>query len=318
MMEYRHLYFIFIGIAGLMFWSLEYWKIFKKPELQIPGRAVRMAGVFNYLRWFVFLIGMIGWLFISYSLTGPRSAQTFKPAEIEVKDIFFVVDVSRSMLAEDFKPNRLEVAKKKIREFISMRPTDRIGIVIFSEKAFTLLPLTTDLALIDKIVKDIRVGYLGSGTAIGDALGLALARGIRSEAESKVIILLTDGVNNVGNLDPLKSAQMAQEQGIKIYTIGVGGKKDAKLSGYRIIPGGSIDFDTLKEIAQISNGGSYIAQDSQALSRVFLEIERLEKSKIKSQAIIVFNEQFHKMLLIGILLLGLCEIGRRTLLKEVA
>jgi Ca-activated chloride channel family protein len=250
----------------------------------------------------------------------------FAKNKIEVNDIFFVVDVSRSMLAEDFSPNRLEVAKEKIAEFVALRPTDRIGIIIFSEKAFTLLPLSTDLKLIKQMVGEIKVGgMLGSGTNIGDALGLAVARGAQSLAENKVIVLLTDGVSNVGFLTPQQAAQEAKEQGIKVYTIGIGGSRDAKIpygrnvfgrKRYQTIPGGSIDFKTLEEIADVTSGQSFAAQDEKALKDVLSEIEKLERSEIDSSARVIYKEIYLKFLIIGVILILLSELSRRIVFKE--
>jgi hypothetical protein len=162
----------------------------------------------------LFFVGVAGWAFLSYSLMQPRKAQKFSPSNIEVNDIILCIDVSRSMLAEDIKPNRLEVAKDRIREFVKMRPTDRISVVIFSEKVFTLLPLTTDPVLVDQVLSEISIGYLGSGTNIGDGLALSVARAVNSETKNKVIVLLTDGVANVGTMTPIQAAEEAKKYGI--------------------------------------------------------------------------------------------------------
>ena len=227
-LEFATAYNSLWGILGLLVWTCSFYYLFKKPELLVPtGMLKKTSSVKRLCVWF---LGCIGWLLISYSLTQPRLPQGFAKNKIEVNDIFFVVDVSRSMLADDFKPNRLEVAKDKIADFVGLRPTDRIGLIMFSERAFTLLPLSTDLKLIKQMVAEIDVGgMLGSGTNIGDALGLAVARGAQSLAKSKVIILLTDGVSNVGFLTPLQAAEEAKKQGIKVYTIGIGGRGDAKI-----------------------------------------------------------------------------------------
>lgn len=312
------------GILGLVIWSFSFFYLFKKPELLLPSSELEKTSISK--RILVWIIGAIGWLFISYSLTQPRLPQGFAKNKIEVNDIFFVVDVSRSMLADDFRPNRLEVAKDKITDFVGLRPTDRIGLIMFSERAFTLLPLSTDLKLIKQMVSEIDVGgMLGSGTNIGDALGLAVARGAQSLAKSKVIILLTDGVSNVGFLTPVQAAEEAKKQGIKVYTIGIGGKGDAKIpygksifgrQRYQNIPGGSIDFKTLKKIADITNGKSFEAQDEKALSDVLNEIEKLEKSEIDTSAKIIYKELFLRFLSIGVALVMIASLLRKYLLKE--
>jgi Ca-activated chloride channel family protein len=322
--EYAHLFMALWGIAGLLIWSMSYFNIFKKSEIYLPSGIQEKSN--NSFRMFLWFVGAVGWLFISFSLTQPRIPMGLAKNKIEVNDIFFVVDVSRSMLAEDFKPNRLEVAKEKIAEFVKLRPTDRIGLIIFSEKAFTLLPLSTDLKLINEMVSEINVGgMLGSGTNIGDALGLAVARGAQSLAENKVIVLLTDGVSNVGFLTPLQAAEEAKEQGIKVYTIGVGGSRDAKIpygrnvfgrKRYQTIPGGSIDFKTLDQIAKITNGHSFAAQNEKALTDVLSEIEKLERSEIDSSAKVIYKEIYLKYLLIGVVLLFGCEFSRKFIFKE--
>ena len=253
-MEYSNLYYGFIGLLAALVWSVDYWKLNHRAQLIAPAK-IHHNGL-NLSKSIIFIIGIIGWLFMSYAMTGPRKALKRLPSSIEVNDIFLVVDVSRSMLADDLRPNRLEVAKKKLREFASLRPTDRIGVIIFSEKVFTLLPLTTDPELVDQVLSDVRIGYLGSGTNIGDALALAVARGQNSKTKNKVIVLLTDGVSNFGSIPPLSAARTAKDFNMKVYTIGLGttksrlpiGRNSRGVQQYQSIPGGSIDLKTLEEI----------------------------------------------------------------------
>jgi Ca-activated chloride channel family protein len=315
-MEYKNIYYALFGLIALVFWSVDFWKVLKKPEINLPTHGQVKSGV-RFLKLVVYLIGLFGWFLISYSLTGPRLAREITPQKIEVNDLYFVVDVSRSMLAEDFRPNRLEVAKEKIREFVKLKPADRIGIVMFSEKAFTLLPLTTDLKLIEQLIADISVGALGSGTAMGDALGLAVARAATSAAENKVIVLLTDGVNNVGNLGPIDAAKMAKENSIKVYSIGIGGDPNANLPGYRMIPGGSIDLKTLKKISDLTGGKSFFASNERALERVLTDINKLEKTEIEVKSQVVYQELFYQYLFYGVILFVLAELLRKFVLREV-
>lgn len=325
-MEYKSLYLAIFGLVALLFWMLDYFKLFKKAELYLPTTIIEKKSV-NLVRFVNFLVGLTAWLLISYAMTGPRKPLKFIPSNIEVNDIFLVVDVSRSMLADDLQPNRLEVAKDKLREFAALRPTDRLGVIIFSEKVFTLLPLTTDPGLVDQILKDIKIGgYLGSGTNIGDALALAVARGQASETKNKVVILLTDGVNNVGNMTPIQAAKMAKDFNMKVYTIGLGGKKSAKIplgqgifgTQYQTIPGGSIDTKTLKEISDLTGGKTFMAADENGLAEIMTEIQKLEKTEIKSQGQVVYEELFFPFLLWGILLYLLHEILKRLWIREVA
>lgn len=316
---------IYLGLVLVVVWSLDFWRVFKKPQLILSGDAGSKG--LSFSRWGLFFVGLTGLILISFSMTGPRKALKHMPGNIEVNDIFLVVDVSRSMLADDLKPNRLEVAKLKLREFAALRPTDRLGVIVFSEKVFTMLPLTTDPSLVDKILEDIRIGYLGSGTNIGDALALAVGRAQNSETKNKVIVLLTDGVNNVGNLTPMQAAAMAEDYGIKVYTIGLGTAKDARLPvgkdpfgrvQYQNIPGGSIDLKTLQEISNLTGGKSYLADSDGSLKDILTDIQKLEKTEIKSQSQIIYDELFFPYLFWGIILFCFGELTRRLVLREVA
>lgn len=256
----------------------------------------------------------------------PRKPQKFSPSNIEVNDIVLCIDVSRSMLADDIKPNRLDVAKERIRDFVRLRPTDRISIVIFSEKVFTLLPLTTDPALVDKVLAEISIGFLGSGTNIGDGIALSVARAVNSETKNKVIILLTDGVANVGTLTPIQAAEEAKKFGIKVYTIGLGTDEDARIpvgngafgTQYQLIPGGSIDYKVLKEISDLTGGKFYPAKSESGLKQILDDIQKLEKTEIKVNHQIVYDEQFYHYLFIGVVLLIGVELTRRLVLRDIS
>lgn len=321
--EFQHLHYAFFGLIGLLFWIASFFYIFKKPQLFIPSKYKKKG--FPVLRSLIFIAGIIGWFYISYALAGPRKPLGMDKNTIEVNDIFIVLDLSRSMLAEDLKPNRFEAAKQKIQEFVSLFPRDRIGIVIFAEKVFTLLPLSTDLNLINKMVAQIRIGPLGDGTNIGDALALGVGRLIQSLAKNKVMILMTDGVSNVGTLTPLQAAEMAAAQKIKVYTIGIGGAKDARIpvgpnmfgvQRYQMIPGGSVDEKGLKEIATMTGGKFYMARDNGALENVLSDINKLERTEIEQSGKIIYEELYFKYLLIGVLILIGVELSRRLILRE--
>jgi Ca-activated chloride channel family protein len=321
--EFQHIQYAIFGIIGLLFWIIGYFYWFKRPQLFIP-KKYKKSGI-PILRTLVFIMGVVSWLYISFALAGPRRPLGMDKNTIEVNDIFIVLDLSRSMLAEDLKPNRFEAAKQKIQEFVALFPRDRIGIVIFAEKVFTLLPLSTDLNLINKMVAQIKLGALGDGTNIGDALALGVGRLIQSLAKNKVMILLTDGVSNVGTLTPLQAAEMAAEQKIKIYTIGIGGSQDARLpvgpnmfgvQRYQMIPGGSIDEKGLQEIARLTGGKFYMARNNKALENVLSDINKLERTEIEQSGKIIYEELYFKYLLIGILLLLGTELSRRLLLRE--
>ncbi len=321
--EFQHIHYAGFGVLGLIFWIVGFFYWFKKPQLFIPSKY-KKKGI-PILRSLIFIMGVVSWLYISFALAGPRRPMGMDKNTIEVNDIFIVLDLSRSMLAEDLKPNRFEAAKQKIQDFVSLFPRDRIGIVIFAEKVFTLLPLSTDLNLINKMVAQIKLGALGDGTNIGDALALGVGRLLQSLAKNKVIILLTDGVSNVGTLTPLQAAEMAAEQKIKIYTIGIGGAKDARIpiganmfgvQRYQMIPGGSVDEKGLQEIARLTGGKFYMARDNKALNNVLSEINKLERTEIEQSGKIIYEELYFKYLLIGVLLLIGAELSRRLLLRE--
>lgn len=324
-MEFKHPLFVWFGVIAGIMWALDYWKVFQKAQLYFPQGQSHFAWWKKTLRFALFVAGVIGWGYLSYSLMQPRKPQKFSPSNIEVNDIVLCIDVSRSMLAEDIRPNRLEVAKERIREFARMRPTDRISIVIFSEKVFTLLPLTTDPSLVDQVLAEISIGYLGSGTNIGDGLALSVARAVNSDTKNKVIVLLTDGVANVGTLTPIQAAEEAKKFGIKVYTIGLGTDDDAKIpvgngvfgTQYQLIPGGSIDYKVLKEISDLTGGKFYPAKSEGALKEILDDIQKLEKTEIKVNHQIVYDEQYYMFLLIGVGLLFAVEVIRRLLLKDV-
>ncbi len=323
-MEFKSVEFAVLGVLGFAFWALEFWKVFKKPQLVAPANVNRRGIKLGRIS--LFALGTLGWVLISFAMTGPRKPLKFIPSNIEVNDIFFVVDVSRSMLADDIKPNRLEVAKEKLREFARLRPTDRVGVIIFSERVFTMLPLTTDPSLVDKILSDIRVGFLGSGTNIGDGLALAVARAKDSKTKNKVVVLLTDGVNNVGKVTPIQAAELAKDSNIRVYTITLGTRSDAKIpvgkglfgTQYQTIPGGSFDLKTMKQISDMTNGKSYMAESEQSLREILTDIQNLEKTEIKSQNQVVYDEKFFSYLLWGLIFLLGCELLRKNVLKEIA
>jgi Ca-activated chloride channel homolog len=324
-MEYKYPYFAWMGVVVIIFWLMDFWKIFTRVPVYLPDNAIQGNNFKKTLRFFVFLLGLSGWLFLTFSLMQPRKPLKYSPKNIEVNDIILCIDVSRSMLAEDIQPNRLEVAKQRIREFVSLRPTDRIGVVLFSEKVFTLLPLTTDPQLVDKALSEISIGLLGSGTNIGDGLALSVARAVNSETKNKVIILLTDGVANVGTMTPIQGAEEAKKYGIKVYTIGLGTDEDAKIPAgrgifgtqYQLIPGGSIDYKVLEQISKMTGGRFYPAKSGEALKEILDDIQQLEKTEIKINNQIVYDEKFYEYLLIGVLLVLLAEALKKIVIKDL-
>ena len=309
----------FIGLIAFISWFLEFLRIKISPDLYVPGKDRSN----KKLRLLLLLVGSIGWSLIVFSSAGPVEKMSINSGKKKLNDLFFVLDLSRSMLAEDFKPNRIMKAKEKIKQFIELRPEDRIGMVVFGEKAFTLIPLTTDVDLIKKSIDDIEVGFLGPGTNIGDALGLATARLKTSKAKNKVVILLTDGVSMLGSMTPIQAAEIAKKQKIKVYSIGMGGNKNAKLpiqtifgKRYQNIPGGSIDTETLKEISKLTGGKFFEAKSENKLNAVFSEIQGLEKREQKIENKSVNKNLYYPYFISGLFLLLLVELYRRLYTKE--
>lgn len=307
-MEYKNIYLGIIGIIGLTLWGINYFNLYRKVELILPYKIKSIGKIST--RSIVFVIGLIGWILVSYSLTGPRVPKQIINSKIDVRDIFIVLDVSGSMNERDFRPNRLTVAKEHIKGFVKLRPKDRIGLIIFGTNPFTLLPLTTDLNLIEKYIDVINIdrdGSIGIGpsTNIGDSIGLAVARLTLSPTKKKIIILLTDGASQTGALSPIQAARESEKHGIKIYSIGIGRKNS-----------GGVDLKTLEEISLVTNGRSYLASDSNALRSILNDIEKLEKTEVEIQGQAVYEEKFLFYLAIGLFLLLLAEFMRFVILKE--
>ncbi len=243
--------------------------------------------------------------------------QTFSAGEniyTEGIDIALVLDISGSMQAEDLRPNRMEAAKNVIDKFIGGRTSDRIGLVIFSREAFTQCPLTIDYNVLRNLLKEVKMGMIEDGTAIGNAIANGVNRLKDSDAKSKVMILLTDGVNNSGEIDPLTAAQIARTFGIKIYTIGVGTRGQAPypvktLFGvrYQMVPV-EIDEDMLKEISAMTNGRYFRAANTKALQNIYDEIDKMETTKVEVTSYRHAKELFLGWLGAGLLLLFV-ELG---------
>ncbi|HET7599439.1 MAG TPA: VWA domain-containing protein, partial [Gemmatimonadales bacterium] len=257
---------------------------------------------------------------------GPRIGGDRIELKKEGIAIVIAVDVSSSMLAEDFAPsNRLEVAKQQAIAFIRGRSSDRIGLVAFAGEALTQVPVTLDYPVVEQAVTDIRIGSLEDGTAIGSGLAVAVNRLRRAPDKSKVILLLTDGENNKGLIDPRTAAATAAAYGIKVYTIGVGTEGEAPIPTGRALGGGyryeilpvKIDEALLKEIADKTGGRYFRAKDSEALSRIFQQIDRLEKSPTIMTRYTRFDESTRPFLLLGLFALGLELLLNATLVVRI-
>ncbi len=244
---------------------------------------------------------------------GPRLGSARKETRSEGISIVLCVDLSSSMLAEDFAPaNRIDVAKQTALEFVRARTSDRIGVVAFAAQALTQVPITTDYAVLEEALRQLRVGMLEDGTAIGTAIATAATRLRRAPGKSKVVILLTDGVNNRGTVDPRTAAQAAAAFGIRIYTIGVGTRGEAPVPTgqgvdglrYQNLPV-EIDEPLLTDVARATGGRYFRATDSESLRHVFEEINRLEKTTVEQVVYRRFDEAYRVPLALGLLALGL-------------
>lgn len=256
-----------------------------------------------------------------------RPQEVLKEEEVEAEgiDIMLALDLSSSMLAQDFEPNRLEVSKSVAAEFVSKRPYDRIGLAVFAGEAFTQCPLTVDHRILKGFLSQIECGALQDGTAIGMGLATAVGHLEDSQAKSKVVILLTDGVNNAGYINPAMAAQIAQKLGIKVYTIGVGSTGDAltpisrRSDGRYIFGMASVEIDEalLREIAEMTNGAYFRATSAESLQQIYSQIDELEKSQIDVTVIKRYSEAFHPFVFWGLLLLLAEVLLRFTLLRTI-
>ena len=276
----------------------------------------------------VILRGIVLALFLA-ALAGPRSILKQTIHESEGIDIVLAIDASGSMAAEDFtiggrRYNRLDVVKNVVREFIANRGGDKIGLITFAGLAYTVCPLTTDYAWVTTNLERIRLGMIKDGTAIGSAINSSLTRLKNSEAKSKVVILLTDGVNNAGEVDPLTAARAAQALGVKIYTIGAGAKGFAPfpvqdIFGRKVYQQVQIDIDEklLQEIAQVTGGTYFRATDTESLRAIYSAIDELEKTRIEQAGYREYKEWFVEVLLLALGVLMIEIVLGNTLLLRI-
>lgn len=260
-----------------------------------------------------------------FALARPQSSHSREQITSEGIDILLILDISGSMRAEDFKPdNRLHAAKAVIHDFLDNRKNDRIGLVVFAGESFTQCPLTLDYRVLGDLLLNVEIGMLEDGTAIGDALANATNRLRHSTAKSKIAILLTDGENNAGTVDPLTAAQAAKALNIKVYTIGMGKEEGAFIPYHDPIFGLQysrtrtyVDEETLKQIAEITEGRYFRATDNRKLSEIYEEINQLETTKIEVTEYVRYKELAAYPLLLATLLLTVEIILANTRLRKI-
>jgi len=267
---------------------------------------------------FINALFIVALLLIIVGFARPQISSLDKDITVEVIDIVLVLDTSSSMLAEDFKPNRLEAVKDAAKEFIKNRSGDRIGLLVFGKDTFIQCPLTIDYSVLNNLLSEVTVmepKY--DGTAIGVAIANGVNRLRNSDSESKVIILLSDGSNNVGSIDPISAAKIAKEYNIKVYTIGAGTNQSITQIPGRGFVRNEIDEDTLKGIAEVTNAKYFRATDKKSLSGIYREIDNLEKSEISVSYFSSYQEVYIWFLIIGFFFLIISEILRAYYFRKV-
>ncbi len=295
----------------------------KYSDIRIVKRAARSSR--QRFRFLLSVLRILAVALFVVAFARPRRGTEYKEVTSEGVDIMMAIDVSSSMQAEDFKPNnRLFVAKEEMKKFINRRINDRIGLVVFARYSFTQCPLTTDYGVLLGFVDQVNFGFVEDGTAIGMAIANAVNRLRESESKSKIIILLTDGDNNAGEIDPLTAANLAKAMDIKIYTIGAGKPGNAMypyqdpVFGKRYVyQPTKIDEKTLKEIADKTNGKYFRARSGEELEEIYGIIDDMEKTEVKVAAHIQYRELFHYFAYAGLILLALELMLANTFFRKL-
>jgi Ca-activated chloride channel family protein len=318
-------FYLLLFLPLMIYW---YWKKQKQQlvELQVSTIKVFQSVPRSWRQRFrhvLFLLRVLTVIFLIISLARPQSTSKGENVSTEGIDIVLVNDISGSMLAEDFRPNRIEAAKKTAIDFIDGRLTDRIALVIFSGESFTQCPLTLDHAVLKSLLSEIKSGMIEDGTAIGMGLATAVSRLKDSKAKSKVIVLLTDGINNRGFIDPVTAAGIAQQFGIRVYTIGVGTIGMAPYpvqtpfgTQYQNVPV-EIDEKLLQQIADQTGGKYYRATDNKKLKAIYDEIDRLEKTKIEVTQFRRHKEEYYTAAMFAGIFLLLELIFGQTIFRKI-
>lgn len=307
-------HYIYIELAG------------RRPHVRVSDIRMWKAGgktVMNVLRHVPMVLRTVALVMVVIAMARPRSSSKMDRIDTEGIDIVLDMDVSTSMLARDFTPDRISAAKDIAIEFISQRPSDRIGIVVFAGESYTQCPLTTDRATLINLMKEIQTGLIEDGTAIGNGLATAVARMQGSDAKSRVVILLTDGVNNSGEITPQTAAEIAKTYGVRVYTIGVGANGTAPYP--MMTPWGvqmqnvevEIDEDLLKSIAETTGGRYFRATDNTKLSEIYSEINKMEKARTTVDSFPVYKELFTGFALVALVCLLLEAALNLFILKRL-
>ena len=290
----------------------------------LEGFGERSAGWRAHFRHGLFVLRILAISLVIIALARPQSTNRWERVTTEGIDIVMAIDISGSMQAMDFKPDRLAAAREVGMEFIASRPNDRFGLVVFAGESFTQCPLTTDKAVVTNFLNELDFGMVEDGTAIGMGLATAVNRIKESKTESKVIILLTDGVNNRGEIGPVTAAELAATYGIRVYTIGVGTHGTAPfpvqdMFGRRMVQQMQVEIDeeVLKKISVLTGGKYFRATDKNKLRDIYGEIDAMEKTQLDVKQFSKKKDEYFPLLLVAVILLGLELILRYTLFRTI-
>ncbi|MFQ5603047.1 MAG: VWA domain-containing protein [bacterium] len=319
---------LFVFIPILVFWYLRKNRnrggTLRYSNLSVINRIDKISNKKRY-RHLIFVLRIFAISLLIICFARPQSGSTEEEVITEGIDIVLAMDISSSMLAEDFKPNnRLEAAKVVATDFIRGRQNDRIGMVVFAAKSFTQCPLTMDYGILMNFIEEVEIGLIEDGTAIGMAIANAAMRLRDSKAKSKVVILLTDGQNNRGELDPITAAKVAAAFNIRIYAVGVGKRGEAlypvddPIFGKRYVRMPvQIDEKMLKQVAKITNARYFRATDKESLDQIFKEIDELEKTKIEVKQFTRFKELFTNYLFLALAVIVLEVVLTNTKFRKI-
>ncbi|MDL2262093.1 VWA domain-containing protein [Bacteroidales bacterium OttesenSCG-928-I21] len=319
--EFFWLFLLFIPIVAWYIWRNKKSVVAMNVSTLEPFAETKKP-LRYWLRHLLFVFRLLCLAAIIFVLARPQSFSKWEDRKIEGVDIMLALDISGSMLAEDFKPNRIEAAKEIGIEFIASRPDDRIGLVVFAGEAFTQCPLTIDHGVLINLFSEIKSGMIEDGTAIGLGLATAVNRLKNSKAVSKVIILLTDGVNNMGEVSPLAASEFAEKYGMRVYTVGIG-KNGMAPYPFRTNFGiqyqnveVKIDEKVLTEIAERTGGKYFRATDNKELRKIYSEIDSLEKTQLEVRSYSKPKEEFQFIMFLALGLLLVEQILRLTILRN--
>ncbi len=306
-MEFAQPYWLVLLALVPLVGAWEYWRARRKNAglrfSNIAGAKAAPRSVWSYLRGIPVLLRLGAFTLAILALARPQDRDTIVERFAEGVDIIMVLDTSTSMRAQDFEPNRFEAAREVASEFVKGRISDRVGLVVFAAKAFTQAPLTLDYSFLQQMLAEVEVGVIEDGTAIGTALAMAVNRLKETDAKSKVVILLTDGQNNRGEIDPVTAADVAQAVGVRVYTIGVGAHGEAPFiidhpfagRQRRMVPV-EIDEEMLSSVAEKTGGQYFRATNKEALSTIYEEIGELEKTKVEERIYTDYTERYASFL----------------------